>query len=464
MYPARASRRCRVSLIMTPLVVLSGCATYSPLPLPAGPDLASRVPLTVDAKRLGLPALRAYPIVASGGLDMTEVAIVAAVNNPDLKAERRKRGLAQAQLFAARLLPDPQLSGGVDYPMGSGAGLSNAFNLGLSYGIRELLLRDAGIAAASSDAQQVDLDVLWQEWQTVQKARLLYVKMRSASHRLELLKQLRQLYAKRYAASSAALKQGNLTMDVVGTDLTALLDADTKLSQTERDINQTRHDLNAILGLSPSVPVRLSPLPRPPARLSPKRYAAVLGTMQQRRPDLLALQAGYRSQEAKVHGAVLGQFPSLSVGFNRARDTSAVNTAGWAITLNLPVFDRNRGQIAVARATRDQLRQEYQARLDQTVADADRIREEQVLIERQVRRLREHLPELQRMVEKASQAYQTRSIDALTYLNMRNTLVSKQIELVDLEDAWWRAQITLDTLLGVEEGLRVKGGGQKADT
>jgi outer membrane protein TolC len=430
------------------LVILSSCTTYSPLPLATRPDLSKSPPLTIDARALGLPQPRAYRFDTLHGLDMTEIAILAALNNPDLKTERRKAGVARAQVFAASLLPDPQLSGGLDYPMASGVGLSNAFNVGLSYGIRELILRDTNIAAARSGAQQVDLDVLWQEWQTVQKARLLYVKVLSASQRLKLLQELHRLYAKRYAESSAALKQGNLTLEVVGTDLSALLDADTKLSQAERDLNQAKHDLDALLGLAPSVKLDLRPLPPPPARMSKARYEVALGTVQRRRPDLLALQEGYQSQEAKVRGAVLGQFPSLSIGFNRARDTSAINSEGWGITLNLPLFDRSRGAIAVQRATREQLRQEYQARLDQTAGEADRIRGDQVLIERQVRRLREHLPELERMVRKAGQAYEARSIDALTYLNMRNTLVSKQIELVNLEEAMWQDRIALDTLLG----------------
>ena len=177
----------RLCLYLPPVVILSGCATYSPLPLATRPDLAKGLPLTVDAHALGWPQPSAYRFDTAHGLDMTEIAILAALNNPDLKTERRKAGVARAQVFAASLLPDPQLSGGLDYPMASGVGLSNAFNVGLSYGIRELILRDTNIAAARSGAQQVDLDVLWQEWQTVQKARLLYVKVLSASQRLKLL-------------------------------------------------------------------------------------------------------------------------------------------------------------------------------------------------------------------------------------------------------------------------------------
>jgi hypothetical protein len=47
---------------------------------------------------------------------------------------------------------------------------------------------------------------------------------------------------------------------------------------------------------------------------------------------------------------------------------------------------------------------------------------------------------------------------------MRNTLASKQIELVDLEEAMWKDQIALDTLLGVPEVRRQKAEDTKQRT
>jgi hypothetical protein len=41
---------------------------------------------------------------------MDEVAMIAVVNNPDLKATRDQVGVAEAQAFAAGLLPNPQFS------------------------------------------------------------------------------------------------------------------------------------------------------------------------------------------------------------------------------------------------------------------------------------------------------------------------------------------------------------------
>ena len=425
---------------------LGGCATYAPRPLATHPDLAVRLPMAVDAGVMSLPALRRHVFDPSDGLDMTEVAMLAVVNNPDLEARRRKADVARAQLFAARLLPDPQLSLSTDRPTDSGPGLTNAYGLGLNYDITALVTRGARIDSAAAGKIQVDLDLLWQEWQVVQQTRLLYVQSMTQDRELQLLRQAQRLYADRYARSSKALRQGDMTLDVTGTDLTALLDAQTRLSQMERQMNQTRHDLNGLLGLAPDTALPLAPM-HAPALPDAAREAGALETIQQRRPDLLALQAGYRSREAGVRRAVLAQFPSLSVGLTRARDTAGLHTAGFGVTLNLPIFSANRGEIAIQRATRDQLWQEYQTRLDQSYAQIDMLQKQLTLIGQRLQEIEISLPDLEHMVRKAGHAYDARDIDALTYLNMQNTLVNKRIEAADLQQAQWDTRIALDTLL-----------------
>ena len=172
-----------------------------------------------------------------------------------------------------------------------------------------------------------------------------------------------------------------------------------------------------------------------------------MASLGRRRPDLLALQAGYRSQEARVRRAVLAQFPSLSIAFTRARDTSNVPTTGLGTTLNLPLLNGGRGEIAVQRATRAQLRQEYQARLDATYGEIDRLLRRQDLLDRQLAQTRSQLPELERMVRLADRAYATQDISGLTYLNLKSTLLGKRLELDDLRQSQWETNIALDTLL-----------------
>jgi len=429
------------------LLGMAGCAGYAPKPLPASPDLAPDMSqLHVAASSLPLPLLQAHRFDPNDGLDMTEAAMLAVANNPELKAERKRAKVAGAQLFAARLLPDPQLSVSADHPTDQGAGLSNAYGVGLNYDLMALVTHSAVVQGAVAGSRQIDLEVLWREWQTVQQARIFYVQSSYQARRVALLREAAALYASRYTRSAKALAQGNLTLDVAGTDLTALMDADSRLNQAERDRDRIRHELNALLGLDPQAKVRLTPLKGTPGVFHGD-VATLLKDMPRRRPDLLALQAGYRSQEARLRQAVLAQFPSLSVGFNRAKDTSDVHTVGLGVSLNLPIFNANRGDIAVQRASRAELRQQYQARLDAAVGQIDQLQRQQALIERQLQITGAHLPELARMVKQAESAYRARNIGALTYLNMQNTLLNKQLEQADLEQAQWETRIALDTLL-----------------
>lgn len=437
----------------------AGCAAYAPRPLPVEPNLETRVQdIQIDVSKFERPDLGGHAFDPADGLDIVEIAQLAVVNNPDLKAQRSRSEVARAQAFAARLLPDPQVNLSGDYPSDNIASLVSGYGLGISYDLQALVTRGASVEMAQAAARQIDLDALWQEWQVIQQARILYVQNIAQTRKLDLQRRVRDLFSDRYAHSAEALKRGNLTLDVTGTDLTALMDADSQIDQIARQLNQTRHDLNALLGLRPELELAFNELlsPRP---LDSASVDEALAHFSERRPDLLALQAGYRSQEAAVRRAVLAQFPSLSVGITRARDTGDVHTTGFGITLNLPIFSGNRGEIAVQRATREQLREEYQARLDQTLAQVDLLRTQAAMIDRQRATLAERLPTLEQMAGEARRAYEAGNMAALTYLNLENTLLNKQLELVDLEQDLWDTDIGLDTLLARPLGTTEGGSG-----
>ncbi len=395
-------------------MALSGCASYAPKPLSERTDLAPSVDrrAVADAKAAAK---------AKSGLGLEKLAALAVRNNPDLKAKRKRMGVANAQLYAAGLLPDPQLSANLDSPTGaSGAKLVTAYGVGLGYDIIPLVTRGARVRSERQAAAQVGLELLWEEWQVNQQARALAVRWASERAQLALLERMRDLYRKRYRLSEEALRHGNLTVDVAGTDLTALLDTLSRLNQIEQSHNVTEYALRLLLGLAPEAPLAVEvPPPPPPEALN--ALPKLLPSLPARRPDLLALQAGYGSQEAKVHAAILSQFPSFSIGISRARDTGSVYTSGINVGLNLPLFSGNRGAIAIERATREQLHKEYQARLNQAVVDIDKLTRLQGIVAAQQGRLDEYLPTLGRMVEQARTVFDRQDIDALTFLNMQTT-------------------------------------------
>jgi cobalt-zinc-cadmium efflux system outer membrane protein len=154
--------------------------------------------------------------------------------------------VAGAQAFAAGLLPDPQISAGLDKPTGHTTGLVNAWALGLGYDIIPLITRQSRVDAERKGQEKVRLDLLWQEWQVIQQARSLAARLHLEEQRLALLHRMRRLYQERYQRSARALKEGDTTLDVNGTDLTALLDTLSQINQLEQTHNQTRHEFNLL--------------------------------------------------------------------------------------------------------------------------------------------------------------------------------------------------------------------------
>ena len=432
------------------LWILQGCAAYRPQALSTAPSVADDLEEVQARVRLRTPGQVAHRFDPSDGLDLTEVAILAVVNSPQLRAQRARLQVARAQAFAAGLLPDPQLDASLDHPTG-GIGLTNAFMLGLSYDLIPLITRGAGLDAARPGQRQVRLDVLWQEWQTIQQARTLALRSLFVEQRLSLLNQMRGMYQSRYVHSAQALAQGDITLETRGRDLAALLDVLSQIRRLEESANQTRHALSLLLGLSPEMPVSLIPPPAP-GPVDTARTRALLASLPDRRPDLLALKCGYAAQEARVRAEILSQFPSLSVGITRAHDTSGDNTVGFGVGLTLPLFSRNRGRIAVARATREQLRAEYRARLAQTASQVRQLLDLQRILIGQQRRLEVYLPRLGELVAEADSAYKSQDIDVLTFLSMEATWTGKRLEEIKLQETLWENRIALNALLAIPEG------------
>ncbi len=443
-------RSWRISLATVgTLVVLSGCATYQPRPIgDRSPLLAQPDSLHVQVGTFQDGTTGSYEINLTDGLDLTEIGILAVINNPELRKQRAQWQVAGAQAFAAGLLPDPRISAGLDKPTGSTSGLVDAWSLGLGYDIIPLITRQARLDAARKGQDKVRLDLLWQEWQVIQQARSMSVRLQLETERLTLLENMRALYLERYRRSAQALQEGDITLDVNGTDLTALVDTLSQINHLEQAHNQTRHDLNLLLGLDPRVLITMPPLPMAEP-LSSDMVNDHLARLPELRPDLLALKAGYESQEARVRASVLAQFPSLGIGINRLRDTGNVRTTGLSINLTLPLFSGNRGNIAIERATREQLHEEYRARLAQTQVDVDRLLALQTILREQQDNLQTYLPRLKTLVERARRAYSRGDIGALTFLNMESTWVNKRLEQISLAQAAWENRIALEALLAL---------------
>lgn len=354
---------------------------------------------------------------------------------------------AQAHAYAATLFPDPQITLSADNPLTAGPGLVTALSLGAAYDIRSLIVRGPAIDAAKLKSLQTALDLDWRTWQVAQQARDLYIQLYFTRKKLATLQDQVTVFQTDYDRQNRLLKSNDTTLDAFSSALIGLSNGVDQMLAARRTAVDLHDQIAALLGLEPFAVLVLADIEMPKV---PDRAAIdqALAGLRDSRPDLLALQAGYRSQDARLRGAILGQFPSLSIGLTRARDTAGLDTIGLGVSLNLPIFNRNRGAIAIETATRARLNTEFQARLDTTYSDVHALARRIDLLKEEIRLLDTTAGQLADTVAEAGDAYQSGDFPSLTFTTMRSSLFAQKVSLIDRRQSLWQAANALDTLLG----------------
>lgn len=444
-------------------VLALGAACRAPLPLPDLAEQARGAPLLDEALRprvseLRHPLLEAAPVTLADGLNPSEAAILAVVLNPDLVAARAARGEARAGLVAAGILPNPAFNIEVADPYGGGStGLTDVVNLSLSIDTQQILTRWARIAAARGEVDRVDLDLLWQEWQVAQQARL-------ETTRLAWLEQRVGLATTQLADETQTSKQlrqgfdaGDVTADQLGVQLAARESVRANLVGLEQAGIESRTRLLGLLG-RPETEDLVIETPVVSTQESLPLASTLVPTCLERRLDLEALRRGYDAQEARLRQAVLEQFPNVSVGLVRQRNESRLKFLGGFVTVGLPIFDRNQAGVALAEATRARLRAEYEARvadIRNTVAGALDLL---ALAYRRLRRVTAALAPLTELEGDEADSAQSGDVDWLTYETIRLALLDQRLQQASLLQLVAETQIALGTACGSSDWPPRSGG------
>lgn len=448
----RVGRRAlRHLLAAGPLMVAAGCATYSPAPLtdrprllsPPAPDALAR-----DAASIERPFLRPVAVDPSEPLDPNGIAILAVLLNPDLRAQRARAGVADAQAFAAGLLPDPSFSIGADRVLsGPDTFLGIASSLGLN--LSAIRTRAAARAQAVAEARRVRLDLAWAEWQVAGQARIQATRILALERTVAIALDARDAAQSVLDRMLRAAGRGDIMPDQVQAARLSAFDTAERLRTTEVELAAARAQLRRLVGLPPDYPLALArtPLPAPP----PQTAAALFDMAVRERADLQALRAGYASQEAAVRKAILEQFPALDLSINGARDTAGNLTLGPSLSFTLPLWNRNRGGIAVERATREALRAEYEARLFQTRSEIAAAMDSLALARRQRSNLLRDLPAVERFAAASRRAADRGDLPLATAITAEQALRDKQLLLALAERDIFEQSIALELLTGVPQ-------------
>lgn len=338
----------RLLFSMLLAVALSGCAS---LPADSGRgDVAALLmarghevsaPEDPDVSRRLLAELSGKPLAAP---DAVRIALV---NNPRLKVEYAKLGIAAADVYEAGRLSNPRLSASilfVDEP-----GLADKIDFGLAQSFTSLLLLPARSRFAEGEFERVKQLVGAQVLNLASDTEVAYYHLVGAWQLVTMRKAVAMA-----AQASADLAQrffnaGNISRLELALEQATASQAQLDLLQARADVTRARSTLNRLMGLAASeddwkVSDRL---PTPLAEEDP--LTDLLGAADASRLDLAAAR-----KRVSLFADALGvtrrfrYLGDIEVGISGERDTDDTRHLGPGLSLELPIFNQGKGRVSKA--------------------------------------------------------------------------------------------------------------------
>ena len=338
------------------LAVLSGCATVTPdggfsdvaaatqARIGVAPQLAHD-----DAGRGALPAaLRDLPVFRDGApLDMDTAVLIALVNHPGLQATYWNVGIAQADLAQAARPRNPSF----DFTRLAGGGALE-IERGLTVDLLGLLTTPLAARMETRRFEGVRRDVGAAIERHALETRTAWIEAVSSRQALD--------YARRVQASTEAgaeltarmAQSGNTNQLDLAREQVFHAQAAADAARADRRATAARERLTRALGLwgkdaQYALPDHLPDLPAAPADLPDVERLALA-----QRLDVQAATADAAATAADLGLTRTTRFINVfDVGYANKSQTDAPKEHGYAISLELPLFDWGGARVARAEAT-----------------------------------------------------------------------------------------------------------------
>jgi outer membrane protein TolC len=430
-----------------------GCASYVPRPLVPADELAALRGRTIEA----VEPVRGAAVQVEGaafdpedGLDEAELVAVALTLNPRLRAKRLAIGEGEALLIAAGLWPNPEVGLAVR------PGIDGATSTGIELDALLALLRPGerkarrGVAVAGLDA--VRAEIAAQELQVVAEARKARIAVLAADEGARLFEGEAALREEASTLLQRRKQLGEATdLDLLLVDL-ELVEVRRQLREAQADKQRARRALNELLGLPSTYEVALEESARGLAFVvadSPNDEELDQSILSGRF-DLRAKEARYRQAEEELRLAVARQFPDLRLGPSFEKDIEGSKALGLAAGIEVPLFNRNQGEIAEKHAARERARAEYVSTLHalrsaafQARAEVERARAEVELQQRDV------LPLIERTEALFEGAFRARELSIFEWITARTRALQARRELLRALVRYTGAVADLESAIGI---------------
>ena len=435
---------------------VAGCAKYTPAPLDPHRELAALRDRSVS----GFVVERAAPgyertpaqfsFDPSDGLSEAEVVAVGLTLNPELRAKRLEIGEARSLLIAAGVWPNPEV--GVAWRGGIAGASGSAVEADALFELLRLGERSARKEAATARIEEVRADIVAEEYKTVAEVRSQRWAVLAAHQSVRLLEEEAGLRERARDLVRQRRKVGEGTELEISVSELELAEIRRDLRKAQGELEAQQRQLNRLLGLPPGYSLRLTEAGQPLAIMVFEDVAdeELDRRLLQGRFELRAKEAAYARAEKELKLAILRQYPRLRLGPAFERDLGGDQSLGLGLSLELPLFDRNQGEIAERLAVRDRLRAEYQAVLHRLRADAfaarAALRRARLEVETQDKEI---LPLIQRNQALFEGAFRARELNIIDWVTAQQRAVRARREYLESLVRYGEALVQLEAATGL---------------
>jgi len=301
------------------------------------------------AGNISASAQQAPPL---GRIDLEQAIQLAIKHNHALKAAENTIQQSEAEETTAAIRPNPVFTYDDLYvPIFSPGQLNTStldniteFDLGFTYTFERGHKRQARINAAKDATAVTRSQVKDNERSLTYNVAQQFVNVLLAKADLDFANQDLASFQQTVDLSTHQQKAGAISEGDLLKIKLQMLQFQTDVSAAKLALVQSRLSLRELLGFE-SVPADYDVI-------GDLAYAPLRGNQEdlqslalKQRPDLLAAQLGVEASQSQYQLAKANRSRSLSTTFDYTH-VSALNTAGFTVNMEIPIYDRNQGEIA----------------------------------------------------------------------------------------------------------------------
>ncbi|MBA2339544.1 MAG: TolC family protein, partial [Pyrinomonadaceae bacterium] len=286
----------------------------------------------------------------------------------DLLAARQRLAIAEGRLIQAGLRPNPTLETEYGSTRFLGGSAESELDVGVSQVFETAGKRRKRVEVARTELEQARAEVLALERRFAAEVRASYARAVAAGRQLDALERLIAANEELVRVTNARLKEGDvapLELNLVRVETDRLR---AQVIRTRADIEGEIISLGALVGFETTEPLRIAPLPDRPPRLDIS-VADLTEIALLERADLRAARLGEQLGGARIRLAQSQATPNIagSVRYTRERRITDFpeslgggnvgqtdNVLRFGVAVELPVFNKNQGEIASAVGEREQ--------------------------------------------------------------------------------------------------------------